>query len=204
MAYPATFDVPQPAQSYERGQTITRVLLILVIYFILSGVVGLIWWALPIFGAILISQKGAQKYLEEAEKGPVTWIRLVLGFWTYAALLSDKLPLENPSEVGFKVQTNGSPTVGQALLRIILVIPHAFVLAILGWIAGIVWVITAISVLMSGSYPEFAYNYFRGYFKWLARVLAYLGSLVDEYPPFSFDDGSAPAMAPPPAAPPSA
>lgn len=204
MAYPATFDVPRPTQSFDRGQTAMRVLLILVIYFILSGVVGLIWWALPIFGAILISQKGAQKYLEEAEKGPVTWIRLVLGFWTYAALLSDKLPLENPSEVGFKVQTNGSPSVGQALLRIILVIPHAFVLAILGWIAGIVWVITAISVLMSGSYPEFAYNYFRGYFKWLARVLAYLGSLVDEYPPFSFDDGSAPAMAPPPAAPPSA
>ena len=201
MAYPATFDVPQPAQSYERGQTITRVLLILLVYIILSGVVGIIWWALPIFGAILISQKGPQKYLEEAEKGPVTWIRLVLGFWTYAALLSDKLPLENPGEVAFKVQTNGTPSVGQALLRIIMVIPHAIVLAILGWIAGIVWIITVFSVLMSGSYPEFAYNYVRGYFKWMARVFAYLGSLVDEYPPFSFDDGSAPAMSPPPAQP---
>jgi hypothetical protein len=203
MAYAATFDVPKPPQQFERGQTLTRVLLILVIYFVLSGVVGIIWWVLPIFGAIMISQKGPERYLEEAEKGPVTWIRLVLGFWTYAALLSDKLPLESPSEVAFKVQTNGSPSVGKALLRIILVIPHAIVLAVLGWIAGLLWIVTVVSVLMNGVYPEWTYNYFRGYFGWLARVLAYLGSLVDEYPPFSFDDGSAPmAATPPPPAPP--
>ena len=131
MAYPAVFDVQRPTQQFDRGQTAVRVLLILVLYFLLNSVVGIAWWALPVFGAILISQKGAQRYLDEAEKGPVTWIRLVLGFWTYASLLSGKLPIENPAEVvDFKVQPNGSPSVGQALLRIILAIPHGIVLAI--------------------------------------------------------------------------
>ncbi len=205
MAYPAVFDVQRPTQQFDRGQTAVRVLLILVLYFLLNSVVGIAWWALPVFGAILISQKGAQRYLEEAEKGPVTWIRLVLGFWTYASLLSDRLPLENPAEVvDFKVQTGGSPSVGQALLRIILAIPHGFVLAILGFIASFVWLGTVITILMNGTYPEWGYNFMRGYLRWYARVLAYLASLVDEYPPFSFGNGESavPAVSPP--APPSA
>ncbi len=205
MAYPATFEVQRPTQPFDRGQTAVRVLLVLLLYFLLNGVVGIAWWALPVFAAILISQKGAQKYLDESEKGPVTWIRLVLGFWSYASLLSDKLPLENPAElVDFKVQPGGSPSVGQALLRIILAIPHFLVLGILGFIAAFVWVGTVITVLMTGTYPEWGFNYLRGYLKWYARVLAYLASLVDPYPPFSFsDEGSASPVAsptPPPAA----
>ena len=204
MAYAATFDVQRPTQAFDRGQTAIRVLLILVLYWLLNGIVGFVWLGLPIFAAILISQKGAQKYLEEADKGPVTWIKLVLGFWTYAALLSDKLPLESTVEVDFKVQPGGSPSVGQALLRIILSIPHWFVLGILGFIGAFVWVGIVITVLSSGTYPEWGYNYMRAYFRWEARVLAYLASLVDEYPPFSFEDISSamPASSSPPPAPP--
>ncbi|MBI4570897.1 MAG: DUF4389 domain-containing protein [Chloroflexi bacterium] len=199
MAYPAVFDVQRPTQQFDRGQTAVRVLLILVLYFLLNSVVDIAWWALPVFGAILISQKGAQRYLEEAEKGPVTWIRLILGFWSYASLLSDKLPLENPAEVNFKVQTGGSPSVGQALLRIILAIPHFLVLGIIGFIGAFVWFFTVITIFMNGTYPDWGYTYLRGYLRWEARVLAYLASLVDEYPPFSFSDGDSPAHATPPA-----
>ena len=199
MAYPAAFDVQRPTQQFDRGQTAVRVLLILVLYFLLNSVVSIAWWALPVFGAILISQKGAQRYLEEAEKGPVTWIRLILGFWSYASLLSDKLPLENPAEVvDFKVQTGGSPTVGQALLRIILAIPHFLVLGIIGFIGAFVWFFTMITILMNGTYPDWGFNYLRGYLRWYARVLAYLASLVDEYPPFAFSDGDSAAPATPP------
>lgn len=200
MAYPATFDVQLPTQAFDRGQVALRILLVLVLYWLLNGIIGLAWLALPIFAAILISQKGAQKYLEEADKGPVTWIKLILGFWTWAALLSDKLPLESPGEVAFKVQPNGSPSVGQALLRIILAIPHGIVLWFLSIIAAVVWLATVITILMNGKYPDWGYNYLRGYLKWYARVLAYLASLVDEYPPFSFSDGddaTMPASSPP-------
>ncbi len=190
MAYPAAFDVQRPTQQFDRGQTAMRVLLIIVLYWLLNGLIGIAWWALPVFGAILISQKGAQKYLEEAEKGPTNWIRLILGFHQYTMLLSDKLPLENPSAiVDFKVQPNGTPSVGQALLRIILAIPHGIVLAILGFVGAFVWLGTVITVLVNGTYPEWGYNYLRNYLRWNARVLAYLASLVDEYPPFSFGNG---------------
>jgi len=180
-------------------------LLILVLYFLLNSVVGIAWWALPVFGAILISQKGPQRYLEEAEKGPVTWIRLILGFYTYASLLSDKLPLENPAEVvDFKVQPTGSPSAGQALLRIILAIPHFIVLGILGFIGAFVWFFTMITILMNGTYPDWGFNYLRGYLRWYARVLAYLASLVDEYPPFAFSNGDSAAPAPAATTPPAA
>lgn len=204
MAYPAVFEVQRPTQQFDRGQTAVRVLLILVLYWLLNGLIGIAWWALPVFGAILISQKGAQKYLEEAEKGPATWIRLILGFYAYATLLSDKLPLENPTEtVDFRVQPSGSPSIGQALLRIILAIPHGIVLGILGFIGAFVWAATVVTILMNGTYPEWGFTYFRGYLRWNARVLAYLASLVDEYPPFSFDDGGMTVAASPPPAPPS-
>jgi hypothetical protein len=203
MAYPVTFDVQKPTKEFDRGETALRVLLILVLYWLLSSVIGLAWWVLPIFAAILISQKGAERYLRESD-GPQTWIRIIMGFWTYAALLSDKLPLENPAEaVDFRVQPTGSPSVGQALLRIILAIPHGFVLGILGFVAAFVWFFAVISILMNGTYPDWAYDYFRGYLRWYARVLAYLASLVDEYPPFSFSENggvgapAAPASGPP-------
>lgn len=199
MAYPAVFDVQRPTQTFDRGQTALRLLLIIVLYWLLNGLVGIAWWALPVFAAILISQKGAQKYLEEAEKGPVTWIRLIMGFHQYAALLSDKLPLEHPAEiVNFKVQPSGTPSIGQALLRIILAIPHFIVLGIIGFIGAFVWFATMVSILLNGTYPEWGFNFLRGYMKWTARVLAYLASLVDEYPPFSFEDAAAAGAAPAP------
>ncbi len=175
-------------------------LIVIVLYALLDGIVGIAWLVLPVFAAILISQKGAQQYLDESSKGPVIWIKLLLGFWTYAALLSDKLPLENVDDsVEFNVEPNGNPTVGQALLRIILAIPHGIVLWVLGVIGAFVWVGTVIALFANGTYPDWAYNYFRGYLRWYARVFAYLASLVDEYPPFSFEDGQAAPQAGPPA-----
>lgn len=204
MAYPAVFDVQRPTAQFERGQVALRILIIIVLYWLLNGVVGAAYLVLPILAAILISQKGAERYLAEANQGPVTWLRLIMGFYSYVALLTDKLPLEKPEEVvSFNVQPNGSPTVGSALMRIILAIPHAFVLGILGFIFAIVWLIAVISILINGAYPDWAFNYIRGYLRWNARVLAYMTSLVDEYPPFSFENGGA-APAPPPSETPAA
>src|SRR5688572_25160760 len=71
--------------------------------------------------------------------------------------------------------------------RIILVIPHLIVVALL----GIGWAVTSIiawfAILLTGSYPTGLYDFALGVFRWSARVEAYLLLLVDEYPPFSFD-----------------
>jgi hypothetical protein len=153
----------------------------------------------------MIAQKSSQKYLEEAQGSMVRWLRLLMVFYAYMALASDKLQAEHPEQiVHFEIRTTGSPSVGQALLRIILAIPHAIVLGLVGIAFFVVWLIAAISILINGTYPEWAANFIRGYLRWNARLFAYMASLVDEYPPFSFngDDSPAPAPStPPPATP---
>lgn len=203
MAYAATFDVTPP-QTFDKAQVVLRVLIILVIAILQIGsiIFGGMYLILPVVAAVMIAQKGAQRYLEEAERGPVTWLRYLIGFYSYMALASDKMPFEHPEEVNLKVQPTGAPTVGSALLRIILAIPHAIVLGIIGIAFAVVWIIAAISILISGSYPEWAQNFIRGYLRWNARLFAYLASLVDEYPPFSFQNGEAAAPAGPISAPP--
>ena len=204
MAYGATFDIEAPAAALDKAQVGLRIVIVIVIGWLANWIVGAAYWVLPILAAIMISQKGADQYLAEAEKGPVRWIRYLMAFFSYISLASDKLAFDDPDSVNFKVTTSGKPTVGSALLRIILAIPHALVLGILGFVFFIVWIIAAISILANGTYPDWAFNFIRGYLKWNARVLAYMASLVDEYPPFSFEDGSAPvATASPPPAPPS-
>jgi len=202
MAYPATFDVQRPTE-FDKAHVVLRIVLIIVVSVFLESVLGALYLLVPVLAAIMISQKGAEKYLSDAQDGPTKWLRYLMGFFSYVALATDKLPLEKPEEViEFDVQTTGTPTVGSALLRIILAIPHAIVLAILGIVFVIVWVIAAISILLNESYPEWAFSFIRGYLRWTARLYAYLASLVDEYPPFSFENGGVPTPAPgaPPAA----
>ena len=114
------------------------------------------------------------------------------------ALATDKLSTEDPDQVvKLDVRAGGTPTVGSALLRIVLAIPHAIVLGFIGIAFAIVWVISAVSILINGNYPAWAFDFIRGYLRWNTRVLAYMASLVDEYPPFSFGDGDATVPAQP-------
>jgi hypothetical protein len=193
MAYAATFDVTSP-QKFEPAQVILRVLIgiVLNIFQIGSFVFGGMYLILPVVAAVLISQKKAEAYLAEAEQGPVKWLRYVLMFYSYMALATDRLQTEKPEEVvRFNVTPTGTPTVGSALLRIILGIPHAIVLALLGIVFAIMWLISAVSILISGSQPQWALSFIHGYLRWVARLMAYMASLVDEYPPFSFENGGA-------------
>jgi hypothetical protein len=205
MAYPVTFDV-QPPKEFDKAQVALRIVIVAVLAILQIGgiVFGGAYLILPVVAAILISQKGAEQYLAEAEAGPTKWLRYILGFYSYMALATDKVPTQAPEEVvDLNVQTTGSPTVGSALLRIILAIPHAFVLGLLGIAFGVVWIIAAISILLNGTYPDWASSFIRGYMRWTARVMAYMASLADEYPPFSFENGGAPALPQPGETPPS-
>jgi hypothetical protein len=194
VAYPATFDIQTPKE-FDKAQVVLRILIIVVLSLLQIGniVFGGAYIVLPVLAAVMISQKGGQKYLEEAQTGPVKWLRYLLAFYAYMALATDRLQTEKPEDViKFDVQTTGSPSVGQALLRIILGIPHVIVLAILGIVFAIIWIIAAISILINGTSPTWAEDFIRGYLRWNARLLAYMASLVDEYPPFSFSENGAP------------
>ena len=199
-SYPATFDIAPP-QKFDRIQIAIRVLII-VILSILGGVIGwlygAVFLAIPVAAAILVSQRGAQRYLAEADQNMTKWLRFLLGFYAYMGLLTDRFPNQEPKEtLHFEVSASGSPTAGQALLRIILVIPHAVILALLGVVAVVLLLIAAVMILIQETYPQSIYSFQRGVLRWEARVFAYLASLVDEYPPFALDaesEGKAPVQ----------
>jgi Domain of unknown function (DUF4389) len=209
--YPVIFDVQRP-EKFERTQLLLRVL-VLVLLAILAGAIGwlfgLIYLAIPVLAAILISQKGSEAYLAERDGTMMTLLRWYLAVYAYLDLITDRFPTERPEDaIRFEVTTGGSPTVGSALLRLIMSIPSAFVLGILNIAGVIVWVIAAVSILIQENYPDSLYNFMLALNRWQARLLGYHASLVDVYPPFAIDSGpeeaptmggSPPGTSPPPA-----
>ncbi len=196
--YPVVFDITRP-EKFERSQVFLRILLLIVVS-IVTGTVGwmfgLVYLLLPVLAAILVSNRGSQRFIDEEGPRVSGWLRWLVAFYAYLIILTDRFPTERPEEiVRFEVRAGGSPTVGSALLRLIYSIPNAFVFVLLGIVSVAVWLIAAVIVLMRGSYPEGLYNFQRGVLRWEARLLGYHASLVEEYPPFALDTGSAEAAA---------
>jgi len=72
--------------------------------------------------------------------------------------------------------------------RLILVIPHLFLLVFLAVAALVIAFLGWWGALVTGLLPEFAANYLTGFMRWNLRVQAYLYLLTDAYPPLTLDD----------------
>jgi hypothetical protein len=190
--YGATFNIDRQ-ETYDRTQVAIRVLIMVVLSIIggaLGWVHGLLYVGIPVAAAVLISQKGAKTYLAESEQNITLWLRYIISFYAFIGLLTDKLPTKDSREtVRFEVTPTGEPTAGNVLLRIILAIPHAIVLLLLGIVAAVLLVIAAVMIVVGESYPEGIFSFLRGYLRWQVRLFVYLAGLVEEYPPFAFDTG---------------
>jgi hypothetical protein len=181
---PVTFDVERPP-GFQRAHVFLRVALLVVIGWI-GHPLGLLWLGLPVVAAILVSQKGGQRYLDEDGPTATRVLNWILDLVAYLALLTDQLPGLGEHPARFRVERSGSPTVGSALLRILYAIPSLIVLAILTFVGTIVWVIAVVLVLVGENYPDSLWRF----------LLAYLASLVDRYPPFALETGSMSPAAP--------
>jgi hypothetical protein len=80
--------------------------------------------------------------------------------------------------------------------RLILVIPHIVVLAVLTVAVVVVGVIGFFAVIFTGRWPQGLRDFAVGVGRWWLRVDAYLLLLTDEYPPFSLDDMPLPILGP--------
>ncbi len=78
------------------------------------------------------------------------------------------------------------------LVRIILAIPHMFVLYVLGIAAEVVALICWFAALFSGRLPDGLAEFQVGYLRWATRFYAYLFLLTDVYPPFELADARYP------------
>jgi hypothetical protein len=69
--------------------------------------------------------------------------------------------------------------------KVLLLVPHLFILYFLGLAAGVVVYVGFWVVLFTGRYPRGMYEFALGVLRWQTRVSAWLLGLADPYPPFS-------------------
>jgi hypothetical protein len=176
-------------QRFDRIQVVLRVVIVWLVALVGIPFGWILYLGFPVLAAISISQKDGARYLEEDGARVTRWLGWVVAVIAYMWQLTDRLPTSGDAPVRFEVERSGTPTAGSALLRILTAIPSAFVLVLLMFVSAIVWVIAAVWILIAETYPESLYGFQRGVVRWTARLLAYLASLVADYPPFSLDTG---------------
>jgi Domain of unknown function (DUF4389) len=186
-SFPVVFDLERPS-AFQRAHVLLRVALLVVIGWI-GHPLGLLWIGIPVVAAILVSQKGGQRYLDEHGPTVTRVLNWILDITAYLALLTDRLPGPGQHPVRFEIERSGAPTTSSTLLRILYVIPSLIVFAFLMFVGSIVWVIAVVCVLVNERYPAGMWRFLRGLLRWEACVFAYLASLVDRYPPFTLETG---------------
>jgi hypothetical protein len=187
--YPVVFEVAKP-ERFDRAHVFLR-LVILIAASILGAfvwLVALIYLAIPVVSAALVSRDGTDKFVSKTAVRYTHYIHWIASADAYFTLLTDKIPLDGPEVTStMEVKIGGSPTTGSALLRLLTSIPSGFLLALLGIAATITGILAGIFILVREDYPEPLYRFHTGVVRWGARLLAYHASLTGEYPPFSLD-----------------
>jgi hypothetical protein len=185
-----TFDVDQP-DKFSRAAVPMRAL-ILFLFFIpgsINWVASLFY--LPITTAVLVHQKGPERFLAEDHERMTVLIGWIVGIYSYFAFLTDRFSLDarESTDIRFSVVPSGSPTPRSALLRIATSLPNIIVFGAFGIAALGVWVIAGASILVTGNYPRSLFAYQRGINRWQARLFSHHTSLIADYPPFAISLG---------------
>jgi Domain of unknown function (DUF4389) len=151
-----------------------------------EGVAFISWFAIVFTGSLPEGLANIQ----------MMYTRYELRTYTFSAFMREEYPPfafgmtavdggEDPRvRVDFAPQLTGRNrvTVG---FRIILVIPHLIVLALLGIAAAVVTLIAFFAVLFTGRWPEGMRSFVLDVLRWYLRVQTYFLLLTDEYPPFA-------------------
>jgi uncharacterized protein DUF4389 len=112
----------------------------------------------------------------------------VTAFSPYQAYPGPAPVLAAPPPVLVAVADPGPQRRLTVAFRVLLAVPHLFLLYWLALAAGIVAFIGWWGALFTGRLPQFAVQFLSGFLRWSTRVYAYDSLLTDVYPPFTLDD----------------
>ena len=71
------------------------------------------------------------------------------------------------------------------IIKALALIPHFFVLGVLGLVAFVMVFFAAFAILFTGSFPAGMHRFVSGVLRWGLRLSAYIYALTDTYPPYS-------------------
>ena len=183
-AYPVSVSVAKPDR-FQRVHLLLRIGLWVVVTYLFNSFLLL---AGPVISAVLVAQRGDQSFHERYGEIYGKVVAFIMGLQGYMFFASDDFPeWGEGGSLRYDYTPTGEPTVGSALLRIIMVIPHLIALWVVGILALALGFVAAVTVLFPQSVPHGVWKFLMGYVAWDARVLTYFLSMVEEYPPFSLD-----------------
>jgi hypothetical protein len=184
-AHPIQLRVERAPQM-DRAQVVIRLMLLFALGAVgCSSVYWVLYLALPPLAAMRISQTTAERYL--ADDGPriaraLEWLARA---YAYLWLLTDVLPSnDHEGVVNLDVNPSGTPTANTALVRLVTSLPALLILGVLSVVAGLLWPIGAIFVLVGRRLPGVLFDFFLLTLRGQFRCIAYHLSLVDRYPSF--------------------
>ena len=193
-AYPATFSFDAPERIANWRPLVHWLLAFphLVIVYALETVADILavisWFVIVFTGRLPVGLANFQ----------AMFLRYTLRTATYFGFLREEYPPFSFTVI--PADPGDDPRVGVELVpalegrnrltvafRLILAIPHAIVLALLGIAVFVVGVIAFFAVLFTGRWPDSLRGFVLGVGRWWLRFQAYLLLLTDEYPPFTLD-----------------
>lgn len=116
------------------------------------------------------------------------YLRWRIRVLAYLALLRDEYPPFGDGDYPVELALTAPPAPRDRLtvaFRILLAIPHLFVLGLLSIVWAFTTAIAWVVIVITGRYPETLYGFAIGMVAWSARVDSYVLLLRDEYPPFT-------------------
>ena len=187
---PVRIDVDAPAR-FERMQLLLRALILIafgIVHQSGPGLFGLSYVLLPVIAAVLISRRSGAGYLERDAPWLTSIVEWIAGFYAYMLFVTDSFPLESGARaVRLKATAGGRPTVASALCRLLLSLPHFVLLALLGFVGAVLAFVTALLILIGARVPSSIRAFQQELVGWIGRVLVYHASLVETFPPMTFE-----------------
>ncbi len=180
--HPVQLEVTIPGRT-ARLHVVTRLALMVALGVLgTSALTWAVYLAIPAVVALVISQKGSERYLADSSQPIVKVLRWFASAYGYLWMLTDVLPTIEGGPVELHVSPEGHPTMGSALLRLITSLPALLLLALLSAVAGLLWIVAAVVVLVRERMPAGIARFIAVVLRFQFRLVAYHLSLVDRYP----------------------
>jgi hypothetical protein len=142
-----------------------------------------LYLVLPVVAALLVSSKSSDRYLTENAPKIVRGLRWLAAAYAYLWLLTDAWPTEGVGgQVELQVEARGAPTLSSAMLRLLYSLPALLLLAALSIVAGFLWIVGALAILLSERLPAAIAEFLALTLRYQFGLAAYHLSLTDRYP----------------------